>query len=180
MNARKMALEALNRQLSWHEARKKELSKSGRSHAAIGWEMLQHSEEVDALTVSIAELEADIAQADTKDASSMRLRKELAGMHHDLLVVMQAAWIEWQHGKGAESAMQWIENTLAGPGLIPYDDEPYSNEPQAYFDKNKSNPFPECFCGRPSNQLWMGKGFCGDYHYKEHRAAASKATGGAA
>lgn len=62
MSARKMALEALNRQLSWHEARKKELSKSGRSHTATGWEMLQHGEEIDALTVSIAALEADIAQ----------------------------------------------------------------------------------------------------------------------
>lgn len=125
---------------------------------------------------AIAALEDDIAQGDTKDARAEQFRKELAGMHHDLLVVMQAAWIEWQRGKGAESAMQWIENTLAGPGLIPCDDEPYSNEPQAYFDKNKSDPFPECFCGRPSNQLWMGKGFCSDDHYKEHRAAISKAT----
>ena len=92
-------------------------------------------------------------------------------MHHDLLVVMQAAWIEWQRGAGANSAMQWIHNTLMGPGLIPDDDEPYASEPQAYFDKNKAEPFPECFCGRPSNQLWMGKGFCGNAHYNKHRAA---------
>lgn len=98
------------------------------------------------------------------------LVKDLANMHHDLIVVMQTAWIDWQRGAGAESAMQWIENTLDGPGLIPGKDEPYANEPQAYFDKNKAEPFPQCFCGRPSNQLWMGLGFCGEAHYNEHRA----------
>jgi len=105
------------------------------------------------------------------------MAKELANMHHDLLVVMQAAWIEWQRGAGANSAMQWIHNTLMGPGLIPDDDEPYASEPQAYFDKNKAEPFPECFCGRPSNQLWMGNGFCSNAHYNQHRASSK---GGAA
>lgn len=64
-----VAMDALNRQLVWHEARKKELSKSGRSHAYIGWEMLQHSEEIDALTVSITELQAAI------DAPEQALRQ---------------------------------------------------------------------------------------------------------
>jgi hypothetical protein len=49
-----------------------------------------------------------------------------------LTLAMQAAWIEWQHGRGAEHAMQWIENTLDGPGLIP-EPEPGQGA-QAYFD----------------------------------------------
>ncbi|WP_354684798.1 hypothetical protein [Cupriavidus necator] len=53
---------------------------------------------------------------------------------HNLTLAMQAAWIEWQHGGGADHAMQWIENTLWGPGLIPDEDEPHAKEAQAYFD----------------------------------------------
>lgn len=57
---------------------------------------------------------------------------------HDMTVANQAAWIEWQHGDGADSAMEWIENGLIGPGLIPEDDEPHAKDAQAYFDANKS------------------------------------------
>lgn len=124
-----------------------------------------------------AKLSAALSQPAAQGDSRADMAKELANMHHDLLVVMQAAWIEWQRGAGANSAMQWIHNTLMGPGLIPDDDEPYASEPQAYFDKNKAEPFPECFCGRPSNQLWMGNGFCSNAHYNQHRASSK---GGAA
>ncbi|WP_438391126.1 hypothetical protein [Caballeronia sp. DA-9] len=86
------------------------------------------------------------------------------------LVAMQAAWIEWRHGKGAEEAMQWIENTLSGPGLIPDEDAPYGKEPQAWFDANQPNPNPVCACGRPSNIVWMGKGFCSEAHYDVAKA----------
>src|SRR5690606_24597574 len=48
------------------------------------------------------------------------------------LAAMQAAWIEWRRGRGADAAMQWIENTLIGPGLIPGDDE---SDAQAFFDR---------------------------------------------
>ena len=94
----------------------------------------------------------------------------LKEMHHDLLVVMQAAWIEWQHGKGADAAMQWIENTLVGPGLIPKDGEAWSKEAQAYFDANQSRPMPACPCGRPSNIGWMGRGYCCEEHYAADKA----------
>lgn len=53
---------------------------------------------------------------------------------HNLTLAMQAAWIEWQHGGGADQAMQWIENTLWGPGLIPDKDEPHGTQAQEYFD----------------------------------------------
>lgn len=101
---------------------------------------------------------------------SMEAYKMLAESLHNNLVGMQAAWIEWRHGKGAEAAMQWIENALCGPGLLPKEDEPYAKEPQAYFDANRADPLPQCECGRPSNIGWMGKGFCSEEHYQVARA----------
>ena len=98
--------------------------------------------------------------------------KEIMGMHHDLLVTMQAAWIEWRHGKGAEAALAWIENTLAGPGLIPDETEPYAKEAQAFHSANVSNPMPRCQCGRPSHIGWMGQGFCSEEHYRTAKAAS--------
>jgi len=69
-----------------------------------------------------------------------RSNRMVAHILHNNTVAMQAAWIEWQYGEGAESAMEWIENTLAGPGLIPEPDEPFATEAQAYFDANKTEP----------------------------------------
>jgi hypothetical protein len=50
---------------------------------------------------------------------------------HNAMVGNQAAWIEWQHGAGAEAAMAWIHNGLVGPGLIPD-----GKEAQPWFDAN--------------------------------------------
>lgn len=110
----------------------------------------------------------------TKDeeAKSFESVKLLAEMHQDLCVAMQAAWIEWKHGGGAEAGMQWIENTLDGPGLIPKADAPYGKEAQAWMDSQRTHPMPLCACGRPSNIGWMGQGFCCDAHYR----AAYKAS----
>jgi hypothetical protein len=105
-------------------------------------------------------------------------RIDLCYIIHDMVVAQQAAWIEWQHGEGAEAAMRWIHNGLCGPGHIPDEDAPYGKEPQAYFDANKSDPFPPCTCGRPSNTLWMGQGFCCDEHYREAKALAASKQGG--
>lgn len=95
---------------------------------------------------------------------------------HDLIVVMQSAWIEWQHGRGAEDAMRWIHNTLCGPGLIPDENAPYGKESQAFFDANQYDPFPQCPCGRPSNILSMGQGFCSEAHFDEAKAKLKSAT----
>ncbi|KAI3597677.1 hypothetical protein D8I24_6493 [Cupriavidus necator H850] len=65
----------------------------------------------------------------------------LAEICHNLTLAMQAAWIEWEHGGGADAAMQWIQNTLIGPGLIPDEDEPHGTQAQAYFDAN-TDPMP--------------------------------------
>jgi hypothetical protein len=79
---------------------------------------------------------------------------------HDQVVANQAAWIEWRHGKGAEAAMNWIQNGLFGPGHIPDENALWGKDSQAWFDAYQYEPFPECACGRPSNILWMGKGAC--------------------
>lgn len=98
--------------------------------------------------------------------SKERIDEMLRDSFERNLVVMQAAWIEWRHGKGAEAAMRWIHNTLCGPGLIPGEAAPWGREAQAWFDANQPDPFPVCECGRPSNTVWMGKGFCSDEHYR--------------
>ena len=81
---------------------------------------------------------------------------------HDMVVSNQSAWIEWQHGGGADAGMRWIENGLWGPGRIPDEDEPFSKNANHWFSANKHDPFPVCACGNPSSQLWMGKGACSD------------------
>ncbi|AXE31585.1 hypothetical protein DK842_17770 [Chromobacterium phragmitis] len=57
---------------------------------------------------------------------------------HDNITTMQSAWIEWKHGQGAAAAMEWIENTLSDPGLIPDEDELNSQNAQAWHDANCS------------------------------------------
>lgn len=120
--------------------------------------------------------EAAAAQVEKQE----KLLRELSNIVHDFTVVMQTAWIEWQHGAGAEAAMSWIHNTLAGPGHIPDENAPYGKEAQAYFDANQHDPLPTCFCGRPSNIGWMKQGFCSDAHYDEAqtRLAEEASTAG--
>ena len=101
--------------------------------------------------------------------------KLLADMHHDLIVAMQAAVIEMAAGRGAEAGMQWIINTLSGPGLLPSKDEPFADNAQFYFSANQSaaNRLPMCACGNPSHIGWMGQGFCSDEHYRAAKAKAA-------
>ncbi|GAA5231796.1 hypothetical protein FOZ76_14640 [Verticiella sediminum] len=110
-----------------------------------------------------------------RDGGPDPLVEELSRIIRDMIVAEQAAWIEWRHGAGAEAAMSWIHNGLAGPGHIPDEDEPYGREPQAWYDANNSRPFPRCFCGRPSNILQTGKGFCSEAHYRQRQQDADTA-----
>ncbi|KVW15441.1 hypothetical protein WK91_18575 [Burkholderia cepacia] len=92
------------------------------------------AEAADAIDLLLAEVEAA-----KLDALKLQRSGQMAATcTHNNVVAMQAAWIEWQYGEGAEGAMEWIENTLAGPGLIPEPDEPHYREAQAYFDANRS------------------------------------------
>lgn len=96
----------------------------------------------------------------------------------DLLVGNQAAWIEWQRGAGAEEAMVWVQNSLMGVG-VPEEGAAWATEPQAWWDANKAEPFPPCFCGRPSNILTMGRGFCSWEHSDESKRKDAAETAGA-
>ncbi|WP_052038184.1 hypothetical protein [Pectobacterium odoriferum] len=49
-----------------------------------------------------------------------------------ILLAMQAACIEAEHGEGHEAGMQWIFNTLSGPGNFASDEE---RDAQAYFNR---------------------------------------------
>lgn len=128
--------------------------------------------ELAAVKASLASAEQLVADRDKTIAALERQANTIAKIMNDLLVGNQAAWIEWQHGKGAEAAMEWVENSLAGCGT-PDEDAPWSKEAQAWYSANKADPFPTCFCGRPSNHLWMGQGFCSDVHYDQARAKAA-------
>src|SRR5690606_9822431 len=81
---------------------------------------------------------AEIRNAVEQVAALLRTPRgdgEAAAMSASLsraFAAMQAAWIEWRRGRGADAAMQWIENTLIGPGLIPGDVE---SDAQAFFDR---------------------------------------------
>jgi len=99
-----------------------------------------------------------------------KLQESLHLLHeiiHDMTVANQAAWIEWKHGKGAEAAMKWIHNGLAGPGFIPDENEEYGKNAQFYYNANKSDPFPKCYCGNPSSILSNGHGACCQEHMNE-------------
>jgi hypothetical protein len=129
------------------------------------------------IEIELAAARATLAERDQRIAALERHIETSAKITNDLLVGNQAAWIEWRHGKGAEEAMVWVEGSLYGCG-VPEEDEPWAKEAQAWYSANKADPFPACFCGRPSNHLWMGQGFCSDAHYDEARAKAdAEATG---
>ncbi|MFG0540198.1 ead/Ea22-like family protein [Pseudomonas sp. YQ_5] len=58
--------------------------------------------------------------------------KELDLTFGRYLLGMRASVVEWKKGKGADAAMQWIWNGLAGPGELPPEEE---TQAQAYFDR---------------------------------------------
>lgn len=80
----------------------------------------------------------DVVMAEAYDwltAENQDLRmlvKEMDLLFGRYLLGMRASVVEWQHGKGAEAAMQWIWNGLAGPGELPPEEE---TQAQAYFDR---------------------------------------------
>ncbi|WP_233425960.1 zinc finger-like domain-containing protein [Pseudomonas monteilii] len=69
--------------------------------------------------------------SDENEALRMQV-KELDLLFGRYLLGMRAAVVEWQKGKGADAAMQWIWNGLRGPGELPPEEE---TQAQAYFDR---------------------------------------------
>ncbi|MRW88808.1 hypothetical protein GJ699_02280 [Duganella sp. FT80W] len=133
--------------------------------------------ELAAVKASLASAEQLVAERDQRIAALERHTETVAKIMNDLLVGNQAAWIEWQHGAGAEAAMTWVEGSLMGVG-VPGEDEPWAKEARAWYSANKSDQFPTCFCGRPSNILWMGRGFCSDAHLDQAQAKAKAEVAG--
>ncbi|BEL74394.1 hypothetical protein [Serratia marcescens] len=67
------------------------------------------------------------------DNEYMRWRiKEIDLLFGQILLTMQAAVIEIEHGEGPNAAMAWIVNKLAGPGEFAPDSE---KDAQAYFNR---------------------------------------------
>lgn len=79
-----------------------------------------------------AELRAECeALRDAAAVSAMRI-KELDLLFGRYILAMRAAVIEDEHGKTKTTGMDWIFNSLAGPGQLPPDGE---TDAQAYFDR---------------------------------------------
>jgi hypothetical protein len=71
------------------------------------------------------------ALRDAAAVAAMRI-KELDLLFGRYLLAMRAAVIEDEHGKTETAGMDWIFNSLAGPGQLPPEGE---TDAQAYFDR---------------------------------------------
>ncbi|MHA7114661.1 hypothetical protein ACX0KM_10865 [Pseudomonas promysalinigenes] len=93
-------------------------------------------EEIDRLTeqnANLLECRSAVNAAVAQENEALRMQvKELDLTFGRYLLGMRAAVIEWQRGKGADAAMQWIWNGLRGPGELPPEEE---TQAQAYFDR---------------------------------------------
>lgn len=112
-------------------------------------EMRLHGRLVYTISLTFGECALDLSFLPAKDAERKRLVDDNAGLVRvversamrikelDLLfgryiLGMRSAVIEMEYGKGAEAAMAWIVNGLAGPGELPPENEA---DAQAYFDR---------------------------------------------
>lgn len=117
---------------------------------------------------------------DAKDSEIERLKEICMTWEtivHNMVVANQSAWIEWKHGEGADAAMVWIENGLAGPGQIPVFDERWGPDAQLYYNANCADPFPPCVCGKPSRMKVGALGYCCEEHKIHHQAVLDERSG---
>ncbi|HGE8334228.1 TPA: hypothetical protein ACGD5E_000300 [Serratia marcescens] len=104
----------------------------------VAWEVkgiLCHSEEEARVYVGEPErlYSQEYVSALLADNEYMRWRiKEIDLLFGQMLLTMQAAVIEIEHGEGPNAAMAWIVNKLAGPGEFAPDSE---KDAQAYFNR---------------------------------------------
>ncbi|CAI8970287.1 ead/Ea22-like family protein [Pseudomonas soli] len=75
---------------------------------------------------------ASILELLAENEALRMLTKEMDLMFVRYLLGMRASIVEWQQGKGADAAMEWIWNGLNGPGELPPAEE---TQAQAYFDR---------------------------------------------
>lgn len=126
----------------------------------------------DAARDEIARLKAEVAglktgyEAYERVNAEMKAEWEVARMRikeMDLLfgryiLAMRSALIEEEHGKGAAAAMEWIYNSLAGPGELPPEGE---TDSQAYFDREivaVDNGMQEVMAFHEGRRAAMGQG----------------------
>jgi hypothetical protein len=64
-------------------------------------------------------LKDEIAGLKADRDAHLRARCEFGDVIANHCIAMQAALIEWYGSGTADRGMQWIENTLSGPGLLP-------------------------------------------------------------
>lgn len=150
------------------------ISSDSKPEPDVQFELVRHGREV----FSVERSSADLSGARDHPAPiQARLDRDRADvmtrLASDLITVMQSTWIEFEHGGGAEDAMQWILNQLGPPGIMPEGE--WSTDAEAWYAAHRSDPFPQCHCGRPSSILSGGKGYCSP----ECESESSRADGGA-
>lgn len=96
----------------------------------------QENEDI-ALTVGKLRVELEAAEKrnaklQSENAYIRNRYKELDLLIGKNILVMQAAIIEWQATGDAKSGLEWIYNTLFGPGELPDESE---KDAQAYFNR---------------------------------------------
>jgi hypothetical protein len=91
-----------------------------------------HSQmDLDAKFIALANPAAVLELVDENQYMRVKI-KEMDLLFGGLLLTMQAAVIEQEHGEGPAAAMQWIFNKLLGPGEFAPDSE---KDAQAYFNR---------------------------------------------
>lgn len=74
----------------------------------------------------------ELAKLKTENEVARMRIKELDLLFGRYIIAMRSAVIEDEHGKGPAAAMEWIYNSLVGPGQLPPEGE---TDSQAYFDR---------------------------------------------
>lgn len=79
---------------------------------------------------------AEIERLTAERDSAEKCCSMLSRINNGIILAMQAAWIAHQYGKEpADSVMEWIANSLDGPGLLPDPgDDGFTTDAQAWFD----------------------------------------------
>jgi hypothetical protein len=90
------------------------------------WELWKARSELENQDPIIKRLKADCAKSE-------RRAIEYGDIVHKQVLAMRASVVAWQR-EGAEIGMQWIANTLAGPGHLPSDEDTAMGA-QPLFDK---------------------------------------------
>lgn len=101
------------------------LTASGGDELAEAW---HKAEEEYSVASEPAVILALIAESETRRV----MIKEMDLMFGRYILAMRSALIEEEHGRGPVAAMEWIYNSLVGPGQLPPEGE---TDAQAYFDR---------------------------------------------